>query len=215
MNPNEYTGKGDSFLDFSGNAADFGSEANFDKVFQITITNASVTDLTVLLNPSYKPTLPLSVVADGNIAYASGKTDLSGAGSPNTIAELHAFIRLNPSTVVKTVVKSNNANQLSQAFLISKKNPFATVNSERINLVSALSEFATNDKLATVKREFILSDQHELSTVVPAAVGGVSTVTTFTFYFGATLNSVVALAEKKCHAVCNRSANQSCQQVNQ
>jgi hypothetical protein len=204
-----YSGQGDSFLDFTGNASDFGSEASFDKIFRITIINANVADQDVILNPSYNPSNALRVVRDGVIPYAAGQTDLSATGSPNTIAELLAFIKANPTGVNKLTIKSNNAAQLQQAIILSVKSPFSTPQSERINLESFISEFASNDKLATIKREFQLDDQTEALVKIPGAVGGVATSTTFTFYFGATLNAAKALRSKKTIALQNPVVQQT------
>lgn len=207
MNPQvpAYTGKGDAFLDFKGNAADFGSEINLDKVFAFTITNASANAQIVLLNPSYYPSVLARVIKTGAIAYAGGATDLTAAGSPNSIEEFLSFIKANPTVIVKTQIKSNNASQLDRALVFSKKSPFKLPDSDRINLASFLSEFASNDKLATVKREYQLDDQTELSLEIPPAVGGVPTTTTITFYCGASLNTANALANKKAQAMLSES----------
>lgn len=205
----EYTGKGDSFLDFGGAAADFGSEGRFDKIFRVKILNSSANDQLVLLNPSYNPSNAARVIKDGNIVYAAGAADLSSSGSPNTIAELLAFIKANPSGVTKMQVKSNNANQLAQALILTQKTPFSTPNADRINLESFTTEFANNDKQVTVKREFFLDDQTEASIIIPAAVGGTPTESTFTFYFGATLNTALALRDKKRIALQNPVVQQT------
>lgn len=203
MEPRPYTGKGDAFLDFKGNGVDFGSELNLDKVFAFTITNASANPQVVLLNPSYSPSVVARVIKTGAIPYAGGATDLTALGSPTTIEEFLAFIKANPTVVVKTMIKSNNSDQLAKALIFAKKSPFKLPDSDRINLSSFLSEFASNDKLATVKREYQLDDQTELSLEIPPAVAGVSTVTTITFYCGASLNTANALAQKKAQAMLN------------
>jgi hypothetical protein len=202
MNPQQsYTGKGDSFLDFKESAADFGSEINLDKVFAFTITNASAAVQNVLLTPSYSPSTLARVIKTGVIAYTGGATDLTAAGSPTTVEEFLAFIFANPTSVVKTMIKSNNSDQLAKALIFSKKSPFKLPESDRINIASFVSEFASNDKLATIKREYQLDNQTELSLEIPPAVGGVSTVTTITFYCGASLNTANALKSKKAIAM--------------
>lgn len=200
----QYTGKGDSLLDFGGAAADFGSEANFDKVIQITVTNTRNEDLRVLLNPSYNPDAPTYVVTDGVIAYIAGRTDLSAAGSPCTVEALKEFIKFNPTSVWKISVKSNNADQLSQAILIDDKRPWKASEQTRINIISSVSEFAQNDKLATIKGNYDLTHNHQWSTVVPA-----NTITTFTFYLGATLSMAGALKEKRRIAMLNPTVQQT------
>jgi hypothetical protein len=209
MNPQQYTGKGDAFLDFKGNGVDFGSELNLDKVFAFTITNASAAAQVVLLNPSYSPSVLARVIKTGAIAYTSGATDLTAQGSPTTVEEFLAFIKANPTVVVKTMIKSNNSDQLAKALIFSKKSPFKLPDSDRINLSSFLSEFASNDKLATVKREYQLDDQTELSLEIPPAVAGVSTVTTITFYCGASLNTANALTQKKAQAMLSPEVQQT------
>jgi hypothetical protein len=201
MNPQQYTGKGDAFLDFKANAADFGSELNLDKVFSFAITNASDEAQVVLLNPSYAPSTAARVIKTGVIAYAGGATDLTAQGSPTTIEEFLAYVKANPTVVVKTQIKSNNADQLAKALIFSRKSPFKAPDSDRINLASFLSEFASNDKLVAVKREYQLDDQTELSLEIPPAVGAVATTTTITFYCGASLNTANALANKKAQAM--------------
>lgn len=201
MDPRPYTGKGDSFLDFKGNAADFGSEISLDKVFAFIITNASADAQVVLLNPSYSPSVLARVIKTGAIVYTSGATDLTASGSPTTVEEFLAFIKSNPTVVVKTMIKSNNADQLQRALIFSKKSPFKLPDSDRINVASFVSEYASNDKLATIKREYQLDDQTELSLEIPPAVGGVPTSTTITFYCGASLNTANALALKKAQAM--------------
>ena len=201
MNPQQYTGKGDAFLDFKSNAADFGSEINLDKVFSFAITNASDDPQVVILNPSYSPSVLARVIKTGAIPYTGGATDLTAQGSPTTVEEFLAYVKANPTVVVKTQIKSNNADQLAKALVFSKKSPFKLPDSDRINLASFLSEYASNDKLVAVKREYQLDDQTELSLEIPPAVAGVPTTTTVTFYCGASLNTANALSNKKAQAM--------------
>lgn len=197
MNPQQYTGKGDSFLDFKGSAVDFGSEINLDKIFSFTITNAGAADQVVILNPSYYPTSPGRVIRTGAIPYTSGATDLTAVGSPTSIEEFLAFVKANPTCIVKMQIKSNNAAQLSRALIMLKKTPFKAADSDRINIGSFTNEYANNDKLASITRETQFDDQVEVQLEIPKLTGGVPTETTITFYCGASLNSANALTIKK------------------
>jgi len=199
-----YTGKGDSLLDFGGAAADFGSEANFDKVIQIKVSNTRAEDLKVILNPSYSPSDPTYVVKEGVIPYIAGRIDLAAVGSPSTVDAFLEFIKFNPTSVWKIQVKSNNAAQLSQAILIDDKRPWKAADQTRINIISSVSEFAQNDKLATIKGNFDLTNNHQWSVIVPAL-----TETTFTFYLGATLSLSGALKEKRRIAMLNSTVQQT------
>lgn len=192
MNPQPYTGKGDAFLDTRGNAVDFGSEASADKVFAFTITNANAGAQKVLLTPSYAPSVLARVIKTGVIAYTGGATDLTASGSPTTVEEFLAYISLNPTVITKTKIKSNNAAQLQKALIFSIKEPFADPKSDRINIGTFVSEFASNDKLATITREYQLDNRTELSLEIPG-----NSETTITFYCGLSLNTAQALQSKK------------------
>jgi len=204
----KYKGMGDPFLDFDGNAVDFDNQAKFDKEFQVTVSNANTADQLVILNPSRNPSNPSRVVTDGNIAYASGATDLTASGYPDNhnaatgqlgpIKELQLFLKANPSRVLTVKVASNNSAQISKALTFTYRNVFAQPASENISLNKYTDEYAPNDKLVTVKKEFQLDDDTELACVIPAAIGsGNPTTTTFTFNFGASISLATALKKKR------------------
>ena len=200
-NMNKYTGFKDSLLDFKGDAIDFASQQKMDKIFKVTIVNANSADQLVILNPSRYPSNPLRVIRDGNIPYTSGAADLSATGYPNTIAELLLFLKDNPTRVCALKVQTNNAAQLGNALTFTYRDVFAQPGSERISLDKYTTEYATNDKLVTVTKEFQLDNDTELGIIVPAAVtsGGstINTTTIFTFTFGASLSTATALRNKR------------------
>jgi len=189
-----YTGLGDDFVDFGGKALDFASEIASDRIFSITVNNAGAYGgpITVLLTPSYIPSIAGNVVRDGGL---SGAASVVCSGAPKTIAEFIAFIGRNPTAVVAMKVRSTHAEQLAQTINITRKSPFATLGSEQINLESFTTEIANNDKMVTVRRPFQIDDQTEVSVVVPQGA-----TTTFTFYCGAVLNTAKALHSKSNRA---------------
>lgn len=197
-----YPAKRDPFVDFTDDAPDFKNQSKLDKVFKITVSNNNAADQLVIINPSRKPSYPLRVIQDGNIPYASGATDLTASGSPNTIAELLAYIKDCPSRVLTVKVASNNSAQISNSLIITHRNVFAQPGSETINLDKYTDEYAPNDKLVTVKKEFQLDNDTELGIVIPAAmtVGSNPTITTFSFTFGGSLTLSGALANKRASA---------------
>jgi len=194
----KYTGYKDSLIDFNNDAIDFNSQNKFDKIFKVTVINSGTSDQVVILNPSRKPSSPLRVIKDGVIAYTSGATDLNSTGYPNTIAELLAYLVEKPTRVVSLKIQSTNSAQLSQALTFTYRDVFATPGSERINLDKYTSEFAQNDKLITVTKEFQLDNDTELSIVVPAAMSSSNpTQTVFTFVFGASIDVAGSLKRKR------------------
>ena len=208
MATSKYIQSKDSFIDFNGDAVDFSKQSLFDKVFKITVVNANTADQYVILNPSRNPSNPARVITDGNIAYASGATDLQASGLPNNqsvgtgqkgpIQELIAFLRSNPTRVLYVKVSTNNSLQIGQSLSFTYRNVFAQPASETINLDKYTDEYAPNDKLVTVKKEFQLDDDTELGITIPASMGsGNPTSTTFTFAFGASISLATALRNKR------------------
>lgn len=191
---NTYTGFGDDLVDFGGNGVDFANEIGTDRVYSMTITNTTGATQTVILCPSYVPSNAAAVIRDGVII-----ANLSAVGAPKTIANFLGFIAQNPTSVVAFRVSTDNTQMLYQTITLTRKSPFRDLESEYIPLGSFTTEFATNDKMVTVRRPFQMDNQTELSVTIPTA-----TNVTFTFYCGAVLNTSKALNNKSKRAGRNR-----------
>lgn len=193
MRNNDYTGYGDHLVDFGGAKLDFGTELGSNRIFAITIVNASASSATVLLNPSYSPQTGARVAtaAEGQMIATDGTGTVSGSGSPSTITNFLAFVKANPTRVLGIKISSTNDAQLAVTMTISRKSPFRNLESELIPLSLYTSEYANNSKMITVRREFQLDDQTEVAVPVPAG-----TTTTFILVCGAVLNTSAALNTK-------------------
>lgn len=191
----QYTGFGDDFMDFGGNAVSFANEMATDRIFSITLTNATAAAQTVFLNNDYsRANDSAGVVRDGVVLSANG-ADLTASGSPKTIANLLGYLAKNPTNVLALKITSNNTAQLAQTLEIMRQSPFRNLENELIILSSYTAETSTNDKMVTVRRPFQLDNQTTLSFQIPA-----NTISTITFYFGATLNTAKALNSKSGRA---------------
>jgi len=187
---NPYTGFGDDLVDFGGKNLDFASEIATDRIFSITIANTTGADQTVLLVPSYVPSIPANVATDGAIIV-----NLVGSGAPKTIKNFLSFVAMNPTSVVAMRITSNQDMQLAQVINILRKSPFRDLENEQIVISSFTTEFATNSKMVTIRRPFQIDNQTEVNVVVPN-----NATTTFSFYCGAVLNTAKALNAKSNRA---------------
>jgi hypothetical protein len=194
-----YTGFGDDLVEFSGKSLDFASEIASELVFSITVVNGSSLSQTVLLNPSFEPSISNRTIVDGLIEAAIGGVvgaDLSSSGSPKKISTLLKFIDKNPANVVAVKIRSNNTAQLSTSLELTRVSPFTNLPNELITLDSFTKEESANDKMVTVRRPFQLDCQTQLSVAIPAGSPTNPTISTFTMYFGAILNTAKALNSK-------------------
>jgi hypothetical protein len=188
----EYTGFGDDHLDFGGKTIDFANEVSVDRVFTIIIVNGTAATVNVLLCPSYTPSVSANVINDGAFIV-----NMTATGAPKTIANLISFIGRNPIKVLAIKVSSTVAQQLAEVINIVPKSPFKTLETNQITLGSFTSEANQNDKMVTVNltnANYQFDDQTEWNVNVPVGTS------TFTFYFGATLNSARALNQKSQRA---------------
>lgn len=195
-----YTGAGDAFLTTAAKGLDFGTSDKMNISLKWRITNDSNADQLVILNPSYKPSTAARVVRDGVIPFEVGATTLVGAIDINTIAEALAWIAANPTEVLSVRITSNNPAQFSKSFkTISRK--FGQPPVEKIYNFKK-SRYQTQSDIIYMTDEIQLDNETELQVVVPAYVAeGTPTDTTFEFYYGASLSSSAAFANKKSMAM--------------
>jgi hypothetical protein len=183
--------KGSLLVDL-GDAGNFANEAQLatKRIFGFSITNGSGAAKTVLLFPSYIPSVAANVVRDGAIPYTGGATDLTAASTnTKTVAEILAFIAAHPTRIQYMQVESNLASQLTQQLLISQKSIFNNPETEVINLASFKSPTDLNDKMVIVKKDHFQADiDTEMSISIPDGA-----TTTFTFYCGGVWNECETL----------------------
>lgn len=193
-----YDGYDDDQLDFGGQAVDFATEIATDRVFTCSFVNASGATRKVLLSPSYRPSLAAGNILgapmkEGTIVDNAGAL-LTGAGSPYSIDDFVAFFTKNATRVLAIKIQSTNEDQMAQQIVITPKSPFRALESQTVLLSSYTSEYATNNKMVTVRRPFQLDDQNEVSLDIPVGT------TTVSFYCGALINNALTLSKKAARA---------------
>ncbi|MBS1579086.1 MAG: hypothetical protein JST29_05550 [Bacteroidetes bacterium] len=183
-----------------GDAQSFANEKSLGlkRIFGFTVTNASTYMQKVILNPSYTPSSPDRIIADGPINYIghpSGGSDLTAASiNQKSISDILAFLAQTPTRVLWMKVETNLTNQLSQQILITPKSIFSNPETETIDLGAFKDPKNPNDKLVNAYHPNLQFDSKtEVSVNIPAAVGGVATATTFTFYCGGTFDDGMVL----------------------
>lgn len=198
-----YDGFDDDDLDFGGQGINFASEMANERQFQMILSNENAAAQTVILCPSYSPTNANRVIRDGAIPYAVGATDLIAAGSPGTIAEFLEFIKQNPTRSVQFQFETNNSASLSQNMTMQHKAPWMKASGiQQINLSNNRTEFASNDKLITVKRQTQFDHQTEIIlTMAPRVAAGTPTTVTITWFIGGVYNIAKSLHKKFSRAV--------------
>lgn len=198
-----YDGYGDDILDFDGQQTSFRDEIQTGRRFTIKVDNsaAGAVEQTIIIFPSYAPS-SANVIKDG--AFLSiGGASLNATGQPGSINALLNFVFNNPTRCLGFKVQSSHSDQMSKSLLIKPKSPFRSLTDEPIFLEDYRNEHVFQDKMVTVNRRFQVDNQTELQAVIAAGA-----VTTFTFFFGATLNTAKGLQKKADRAAVGmRAAN--------
>lgn len=192
-----YTGYGDHLVDFAGDASSFlNSQTDSGRIFMVNITNNTDADRNLVLTPGY--------TSDGRIAgaltftdgtndygFGAGKT-IVVSGDPKSYQNFINFVHKNPVQILGMKFRAaTNANQIEQTLTIRPLSPFKDLESIPVNLTTYQNEDTYKDKVVTVPRKYILSDQVE--TLFKILDGEVLTVTWFT---GPILNTTAALDKK-------------------
>lgn len=186
-----YVGLGDDFLDFAGGATSLASAARNAKPFIIVLSNANASARTVRLCPGLIANAP-GLVATGAFNDINAAAGLSGAsGSPGSIEEFNAFIRLYPSVVAGMKLATANVAQMDQSITLKKVSPFQQHSSKVIATGIYASESNFNEKILTIPEPFYLDSQ----TVMEYTVLGNTTVA-ITLMVGVSLNIAKALRSK-------------------
>lgn len=185
-----YTGYGDEFLEYSGNAGSFADAIHKGKVYNITLKNSSNNDLVALLCPGLVADLQ-GLIADGPFADAAGGAGLSAKGNPRPLIYFNNFIRQFPTLVAGFKIATTNIAQFEQDMTIFKESPFKQHESKIINVSIYASEANPNTALITVPEPFFMDCQTQIQYPVLA-----NTTVSLGLIFGASLNIAKALKAK-------------------
>ncbi len=177
-----------------GNATNFGNEAaNMgERFFTVTIENNTTSDHEISLAPSYY-TENAKLLTDGTIGGVTGLTASSGSEDV-TIDQFVAATLHYPTRVLRTQIECDNSSQLSKTMTLAEKSVFGNKTPQKINLASYKNPANPNEKLITVTQQYQLDAETEVKLIVPKRIAeGTPTVTTITFFCGASYNADLAL----------------------
>ena len=190
-----YTGEDDDDLDFDGNIQNFSVEGGMEKQFTFTVTNANAAARTALIWPGYyisNATLGPGKLVTGAFNDVNAAAGLTGASNvEKTIEELHLFLLYNPSRVIGMTIKSDVANQLQNDIILKPLDPFKDTESVYVRPKTFINQNTFQDKTVTFPCDIQLDEQMKMTY---AFIG--TSVTTITFFFGATLNKAKSLKKK-------------------
>jgi hypothetical protein len=203
----EYYNTLNTGIQFSGNAQDWGNEAQTTRNFKFTLNNTgtSADDQIIALCPGPygaaadikvpAGTTITAIVADGNIITTQDKV-VSCVGSPTSVAIFKDYILNNPTRATKIQIRSNSAEQLQELIQIVKINPFTGMSPEQISPATYLKPENANDKLVN----FFLNDfQLDRQTIVYFKLLAGASIS-ITIWPGATANQAAELAVEAAKA---------------
>lgn len=197
-----YTGEGDQHLNFDGAGNANLLAAETDRSYKITLTNASTSDVEVILFPRLNRTIGAGgVMTDGTFKATDGTTDITASARRSTISELLTFIRQNPIVLKGMKIKSTNVLQVDGSMKITKWDPLGgnTV-SEYIDFDDFESADQFNNKIVEIPLNRQLDGDHDWTISIPAKETSANTKTTITFFFGAYFSNATALKNKRQEA---------------
>lgn len=202
MQPFLYVGQEDRLLDFPDSSFDFRNAEKLGKSFKMVMVNSSGVDQELVIIPNDLSLLNRTVV-DGVIPIGGGVVTVSATSRPSTIAQLRAFLKRNPTQIIKIDVASDNTTQLTELFKITRANPFKGNTQETVDINSFKDKYQQDNKSAVVTFENLdANGDTELALILPGSEG-VSTTTTLTITFGVSLSTSYGLAESRRLAMTN------------
>lgn len=190
-----YTGYGDEFLDFGGIGADFASVISKARNFTLTVASAHTATQNLLILPGLTWTpggTNASTIVDGSVNGLTSVT--TGSGSTGTIRQFLEFVRSHPTQWLGMKVSSDVAAQINVQFTYEEETFERSLGNTPVNLANFSDETAYKDKVVTCdlrNYNFVFGKQTKLTMPIVA-----SSSTTFTFWFGAALNTQSALKVK-------------------
>lgn len=199
-----YTGDGDDFVDFPENVRNFAAHNEWDRTFTINVSipaSSTVTRLqmfgNLLLGSNIVKGVNTGMIKDGTDAV----TGITCSGSPYNIVDLYAWLQQQPTVLKGFQIASSSTSVLSGIIVRNEESPFRTLSTRPINLSAYRNEYMFNNQLLTIKDiNDVISNQTFWYIPIPA-----STALTFTInlYFGASMNSSIALENKQNRAMNN------------
>jgi hypothetical protein len=217
-----YDGMGDEMVSFdeyedsfNGLAQSFALELKSSKAFIMTIDNTqglpapagspvgtapSQQPATFYLNRGYKAILEVQTNQGKGILFEGSCTSIEGiplrvTGRPSSFSELLVWSTLNPTRILGFKVASADSNNLESVLEVEPLSPFKKLGSRNIYIGAHRDEHTFKDNVVTVKEGFDFNNQVSIK-------GGITpnSTLTFTFVFGAVLNTAVALKKKRSRA---------------
>jgi hypothetical protein len=197
-----YIGEGDLDLQFGGAVQNFAQEGHAGKQFSFSVSNAALVNRTVQLFAGYLTGSPLrpGQLTDGAFNDIQGNPGLEAVSGDDQIkiAELHEFLKHNPTRLVMMRIQSTDERQMNEKIRISQHNVFARQGTETIDPAIYKTAGDFNSKIVTFPVDVQLDDK---SDVKYTFVNG--STTTITLYFGATLDKALSLRRKAAIARAN------------
>lgn len=216
-----YDGFGDDLVafdeyedSFNGLAQSFALELKSSKAFIMTIDNTQgmvppnsppgtlpvQSPATFYLNRGYKAIMEAQTNQGKGILFEGSCESIEGVplkvtGRPSSYSELLVWSSLNPTRVLGFKVASADPNNLETVVEIEPLSPFKKLGSRNIYIGAHRDEHTFKDNVVTVKEGFDFNSQVSIK-------GGITpnSSITYTFVFGAVLNTAVALKKKRAKA---------------
>lgn len=203
-----YTGQGDDLIEYAGNVC------NFASVFDPHNTDSRTFTINVTIGTTFaKSGIQLfgdlfSGAEDSNysdLAAASPDTGLTISASPKGIKKLYSWLQANPTILQGFQITSTNTAVLSGIISTHEVSPFRDLATEPINLSAYRNPYMFNDNMVLVPSlNKVISNQSYW--LIPCVAGSAAYTITINLYFGAALNTSIALQNKMQRAANGISA---------
>ena len=194
-----YTGQGDDMIEFVGQVVNFASvfdpHNNDSRTFTINVTVASTfTKSGIQLFGDLWTGAEDSNYSD--LAADSLDTGLSVSCSPKSIKRLYSWLQACPTILQGFQIVCSNPAVISSIISTHETSPFRDLATEPINLSAFINPYMFNDKMVLVQGlNKVISNQSYWLLPCTAPAEGSYTIT-INLYFGAALNTSIALQKK-------------------
>lgn len=197
-----YAGSGDAAIDMFMNFNGEGTEAKFNQIksnrpWTLTLYNGNAATKTVMLMPGIAPD-SVNLAGDG-VTVAKDGTAVTTTGNPGKLVTLQREINLKPHNVVGCKVVSDSALIETGNFRFIERSAFFQNDKIQVIEFSHYIGDQQRDKLIFIDKPFILADVIQWEVTLPP-----TSTTVFSFFFGASIDSVHAL--RKGNARLNAAA---------
>lgn len=192
-----YTGTDDDLVSFEGDIRSFAQELdkNLEKQFSIIVANGNAATRSAAIQSGYflgNAVLQPGQLVEGAFNDTTGAAGLSGSTpEQKSIQELFLFLNNCPTRLLAMKIESTVQGQINQNLTYQRLNPFKTEENKIIRPKNYINQDTFQNNQVTFPVDVQLD---ALSRLLLSFVG--TSTTTFTMFFGASINLQYALEKK-------------------